>query len=226
MKNNYSMKMVAIMIVIFISLLMLQMTIYAEECDINKIRKNDKTIKDVICDKDLGKYYLKYSSKKRLIWVESEKTHSKLVLDRFEVNANPELVGSDKEIKFISHEIIRTGGRTFIGAFYAHRSRSNNGMGQCGSGSENYFAAIEISNKSMKKRKVILLESCFESYQLGYEDDRKNTNFLGKVVSGEAVFYWYNYEDIEDVDGRYNFITNALTIIEEPAPDKSDNLTK
>lgn len=216
MKNNNSTGIIAIVMAIVMSMLTFHITVYAGECDARKIMKKDKTIKDVICDSELGNIYLKYSPRKRLIWIERHKTKSKLVLDHFEHHANPELVESENQIKFVSNAVIRINERKFIGAFYVHRSRSGGGMGYCGSGAENYFAAIEITNKGMKKNKVILIESCLELYQLGYEDDRENTNFLGKIISNEVVIYWLNYGDAEDVTGRYNFITNKLTVTEEP----------
>ena len=43
----------------------------AGNCDLKKMQKTDKSVKDLICDKELGNFYLKYSPSKRRIWIEN-----------------------------------------------------------------------------------------------------------------------------------------------------------
>ena len=51
----------------------------ADNCDLKEIQKTDKSVKDLICDNELGSFYLKYSPVKRRIWVESRRNGLKLV---------------------------------------------------------------------------------------------------------------------------------------------------
>ena len=190
----------------------------AGNCDLKEIQKTDKSVKDLICDKELGNFYLKYSPGKRLIWIENRKNGLKLVLDHFAYNENPEKLDIDKHIKFVTPKIIRQGGKKFIGAAFAHRSRGNAGMGACGSGGEIYFASIEIQKNSLTERKQLLLESCLEPYMLsGSEVDEDNPNFLGMLDGNEIVFEWVQYENLKGhATGRFNFLSNELKITEHP----------
>ena len=191
----------------------------ADNCNLINTQKMDKNVKDLICDKELGNFFLKYSPGKRLIWIENRKNGLKFELDHFVKDANPELVETERHIKFVTPKVIRQGGKIFIGAVFVHRSRGNNGMGQCGSGSEEYFVSIEITKRSLIKKKQFLIESCFEPYQLRDSENGKNLNLLGVLDGDEIVFDWYEFEDREGlIRGRFNFISNELKLSEQPRP--------
>ena len=188
----------------------------ADTCDLKEIQKADKNVKDLICDNELGNFYLKYSPSKRRIWIENRKNGMKLVLDSFAEGENPEILRIDKHIKFMP-KVIRQNGKIFIGATCAHRSRGNDGMGACGSGEEMYFAAIEIFKHSLVKRKQFLLESCLESYGLYDSENEAMIDFLGVLDGNEVVFNWYSFKGFErGATGRFNFLSNELKMTEHP----------
>jgi hypothetical protein len=191
----------------------------ADNCDLKEIQKTDKSVKDLICDKELGNFYLKYSPGKQQTWIVNPKNGMELVLDSFGEGENPEFVGTDTHIKFVAPKIIRQAGKKFIGAVFAHRSRCNDDEGACNSGSEEYFVSIEIRKHTLVKRKQLLIESCFGPYMLDDNNDEKNLIFLGVLDGNEIVFNWtqYGFEHIrKGVTGRFNFLSNKLKITERP----------
>src|SRR5262249_35137731 len=124
MHRNIHHLLIIIMIVISMNLTSKPVTAneLSNNCNLEQIQKSDKNIMDLVCDEQLGNFYLKYSPVRRRIWVQNTKLGLKLELDHFDRNANPELVGSDEHIKFVTPRVIRLGGKKFIGAVFAHRS--------------------------------------------------------------------------------------------------------
>lgn len=186
-----------------------------DKCDIEKLKHTEKSISDVLCDKKIGTLYLKYNKKNRLIWLESEDHKFFYKLIKLESNADPGLVGEEESIVFVTPEIIDIINKRFIGLTFARRSRTNNGGGQCGSGSEKYFVSIEISPKKLIERKRFLIDSCVEPLELDYGDG--STIIKPVIIDGDKniIFKWLSYPGYESVSaGIFNFHTNELKVFE------------
>ena len=173
---------------------------------------SEKTKIDSIFDKKLGEVALHYSPKNRLIWIDINSINKKITLDKFEAGKNPELVGAEKNIKFITRKIVTEDGIDFIAVTYSHRTRSNDGTGGCGSGSEDYFSALKISSKKISIIKKFLIQSCTYNYLL--DDNGGNSDSMPKTnEKNEIVFNWLTYpENDSGVIGYYNFTKNTLVI--------------
>jgi hypothetical protein len=187
----------------------------ANECNIEKIERSQKSTVDVLCDPSVGVLYLKHDQKKRLIWLEANKHKFFYPLIRLELNADPSLVGEEKSIAFITPKIISAEGRKFIGLTVAERSMRGNGMGQCGAGSEIYFISLEIFKTKILERKRILVYSCKQNIYLAGDGNRENSSI--KISDDRSVtFKWLDYPGYENsVNGTYDFFTNELTVIED-----------
>lgn len=180
------------------------------------IRKND--VLDVIRDKNGTVFSLYYSPKTRLIWVYSNNKGYRLKVHSLERNANPELVGSEGEIKFLTREVINQSGRQFIGLTFAERSMRGNGMGQCGAGAEVYFVAIEITGPKIFPINQFKVESCIEGIDL---DSRSEAQ--GEAIKlnekNKVIFRWLSYPNFEKpVTGVYEFSANQLKLRENGSP--------
>lgn len=161
-----------------------------------------------------GKYYLLvYSKKARKIWIQEKNKKTKLTLKSFTKNGNPELVGADKSIKFITKTPIQINKKTFLGLTVAERSMRGNGMGQCGAGAEEFFISLLIEKNSMAKVSEFKTSSCIEGIDLIEEQSIPSIEFNSE--SAEIFFHWLNYPEYEKpVTGKYRFFTNKLEIME------------
>ena len=179
--------------------------------------QNGITPLDSINTEDLGAITLNYSPKKRIIWVAIEKTNKKIIINRFDPNKNPEIVGAAQHISFTTKEIIKIKGKKYIGLTYSHRTRSNNGAGACGSGSEDFFSALEINQGKINIINNFLIQSCEFNYLI--DDNGGNELHLAKINDkNEIIFNWLsNPNSTGRTIGIYNFEKNQLSL--NPAPD-------
>jgi hypothetical protein len=178
-------------------------------CEESKVKVKKNTIKDSVCNENVGRFDLHYSAKHRKIWIENKKSRLKIQLDFFEKNQNPELVGMDDSIRFVDRQLVEIDGRYFLPVIFSHRSRSNDGKGYCGSGAEVYFSAIEILKNKVMQRNKILIESCLEPYMLDGHDGTVS-NPYGKLENKQVVFDWLIFADKDFVTGRFDFIKNEI----------------
>lgn len=195
------------LIVFFLALLL---ACSAQSTDSKYKRSIDSLyIKDVICA-DKEKIYLNYSPNKRNIWLSSHKYGSYVLVRHIDKNGNPELVGEDRQIKFITSKIIKINNKKFIGLTYAERSRTNDGGGQCGAGSEVFFVAYELLSNRMKEINRFLIQSCAQPVFL---DDVDGDIQSAITVSNQYVkFKWFIYYDKpNNITGSYDFAENKLT---------------
>lgn len=192
-------------------------TSYAEQpnqCAVEKIKKTNKIIADAICDPVAGDLYIKHDHKKNVIWFESKNKKLYYRLIKLEHNADPSLVGEEKSIAFITPQIIHLENKQYVGLTISERSMRGNGLGQCGAGSEIYFISLEIFKAKIIERNRFLVYSCNKDIYL--EDDGSGEDDAIKVnADNEIIFKWLDYPDYENsVTGKYNFISNELSLTE------------
>lgn len=186
-------------------------------CDQNIIIKNATNNVDVICDKNLGRLYLKYSPAKRRIWLESADQKINKTIQLLEKNANPELVGADKNMRFVTRQVINESRNKYLGLIIAERSLRGNGGGQCGAGSEEYFVSYRIKGRVIKEMRRFLILSCNKGIDLDTGDGNDN-NFSVTHDGNSVTFEWLTYLDSDSqVLGRNSFVTNKLEITKQNA---------
>lgn len=181
-------------------------------CDQNIAIKNGTNNVDVICDKNLGRLFLKYSPSKRRIWLESADKKINKTIQILEKNANPELVGADKNMRFVTRQVVNESKKKYLGLIIAERSMRGDGGGQCGAGSEEYFVSYLIRGRVIKEIRRFLIHSCNKGIDLDTGDG--NDNDFSVTHDGNLVtFKWLTYLDSDSqVLGRYSFVTNKLEI--------------
>ncbi|MBT9568216.1 MAG: hypothetical protein IV085_07940 [Thiobacillus sp.] len=179
-------------------------------CDLNEIKKNAKNVSDVVCDKGVGRIYLKYDPVQRKIWLEGANKKINQTVLRLDKNANPELVGAEGSIRFVPNQIVKQGEADYIGLIVAERSTRGSGGGQCGAGSEEYFVAYKLTGTMLKEMHRSLIHSCIKGMDLDTGDG--NNNDFSVRFDGEAiVFKWLTYPGTDaQVAGHYYFSTNQL----------------
>lgn len=184
------------------------------QCALAKTKQTNKLIADVICDPRIGNLYIKHDQKKRLIWFESQNKTLYYKLIKLEQNADPSLVGEEESIAFITPHVLRLQNKQYIGLTISERSMRGNGMGQCGGGSEIYFISMEILKSKVVERNRFLIYSCIKDIYLADDGSGKNSS-IKMDADNEIIFKWLNYPGYEDpVIGKYNFITNQLSVTE------------
>lgn len=185
-------------------------------CDQNIVKNRANTV-DVICDNNLGRLYLKYSPAKRRIWLESaDKTINKTI-QILQRNANPELVGADKNMRFVTRQVVNESRKKYLGLIIAERSLRGNGGGQCEAGSEEYFVSYRIEGRVIKEMRRFLIHSCNKGIDLDTGDGNDN-NFSVTHDESLVTFKWLTYLNSDSpVMGRYSFITNKLEITKQNA---------
>lgn len=189
------------------------------QCLTKQASTNHETI-DTICDESGLSISLRYSSKKRTIWIDSNEKKYFLKINNLKKNANPELVGSQEKIQFITKKILTIENRRFIAITFAERSMQGNGMGQCGAGVEMYFSALEITNSSIIKTNQILIESCKNGIDFAAASP-ENGEPIQLTKNNKIMFRWLNYPDLEKpATGIYSFSTNSLVVRENTLPYK------
>jgi len=185
-------------------------------CDVKQLKKKNSSVMDVICDQALGRLYLKYSPNQRKIWIESESGEIHKTIRRLEKNANPERIGADKNIRFITRKPVIAGQKHYIGLIVAERSMRGDGGGQCGAGSEEYFLAYRLAGNVVTEIHRSLIYSCIQGMILDSGDGNNNdfsVTFDGKVVE----FKWLNYPGTDLYTlGHYDFTKNKLEITTSP----------
>lgn len=181
-------------------------------CDHATVKKNGADNVDVICDKDLGRLFLKYSPSKRRIWLESADKKINKTIKIIEKNANPELVGADKNMRFVTRQVVNKSQKKYLGLTIAERSMRGDGGGQCGAGSEEYFVSYLIKGNVIHEIRRFLIHSCNKGIDLDTGDG--NNNDFSVTHDGSLVtFKWLTYLDSDSqVLGRYSFVTNELEI--------------
>ena len=182
----------------------------AQTRDTRHIKRKAENVLDVSYDQGFGRLFLKYSPSQRKIWIESENKKINKIVYRLERNANPEMVGAEKNIRFVTKKSVSEGNQKYIGVIVAERSMRGDGRGQCGAGSEEYFLAYKLVGHTAKEIHRSLIHSCIHGMMLDYGDG--NNNDFSVTFDGEAVeFRWLIYPETDlYVVGRYKFATNKL----------------
>lgn len=180
-------------------------------CDQNTVTKIGTNNVDVICDKNLGRLFLKYSLSKRRIWLESADKKINKTIQILEKNANPELVGADKNMRFVTRQVVNESRKKYLGLIIAERSMRGNGGGQCGAGSEEYFVSYRIKGRVVQEMRRFLIHSCNKGIDLDTGDGNDN-NFSVTHDGNFVTFKWLTYLDSDSQVGRYDFGTNKLEV--------------
>ena len=185
------------------------------QSNINPTKKPELSIFDEVLSAANGKIALKYSKKNRTIWIENKKHHIYKLVHRLAQNANPELVGAEDSIRFVSRSTINYDGSEFFGLTFAERSMRGNGGGECGSGAEEYFVAYKIIKKNVitelyKK----LISSCVERIDFDTGDGNNNDKSVTSL-NNTVTFRWLTYPNTDlYMIGTYNFVTNSISYAE------------
>jgi hypothetical protein len=184
------------------------------QCNIQKIKHSNKDVSDVLCDSDLGVFFLKHDVKRRLIWLETAKT-KKFPILKLDENADPSLVGEEESIAFVTPSIVNIQNRKFIGLTVAERSMRGNGSGQCGAGSEIYFVALEVSKLKIKEKTRFPIYSCIHNMYLANDGSGINRP-ISLSLDNKIIFNWLTYGGYENsVTGIFDFRTNRLVLTED-----------
>jgi hypothetical protein len=192
-------------------LLLLSCTAHAKESKESTPQSNKTGTVDSIYDKENKILDLKYIPNKNTIFIDSPKKNIFYELAKIEKNANPELVGAEGDIKFLSNSLIHVEGRNFVAVSYSERSMRGEGTGQCGAGVERYFVSLELVKFSLIQRNKFLIESCRDGIVL--VDESKNTKPISLDNGNIFVFKWINYPGYEGrIFGRFDFKENKLFI--------------
>lgn len=167
---------------------------------------------DVVCEDDGQYFLLSYMPKTRkikLVGAGPRYTFG-LTAHALEKNANPELVGEEGSIKFITPSLVRLNNRNFIALNYSERSMRGNGGGQCGAGSEVVFSPIEVFGNKAKFLGQYLVHSCIQSLYLdGADGNHHSIEMNGNTV----VFRWLTYQEKDGpIAGHYDFLKNKLLL--------------
>lgn len=173
--------------------------------------KQEKNISDQIHSPTYGNIFLKYSKKNRTIWIENKQHHIYKLVHKLEKNSNPELIGAEENIRFISKSTITINGDEFIGLIFAERSMRGDGGGECGSGEEDYFVAYKLSGNIITERYKKLINSCTEHIDLDTGDGNDNDKSV-TLKKNIVTFRWLTYPktDLYTI-GTYDFLTNSIS---------------
>lgn len=185
-------------------------------CANEQLKKKNNDTLDVICDPEFGYLYLNYSPRQRKIWIESEDGKIHKIVRRLDKNANPEKVGADENMRFITRKPVTVGHKKYIGLVIAERSTRGDGTGECGAGSEEYFLAYRFARNSLSEVHRSLIYSCIQGITLDTGDG--NNNDFSVTVTGNTVeFRWLSYPGSNlHTLGHYDFTTNKLEITNSP----------
>lgn len=188
-------------------------------CGIKLLKKKNSDTLDVICDQEFGRLFLNYSPSQRKIWIASENGKIYKIVRRLEKNANPEKVGADENIRFITRNPVIVGHKKYIGLIIAERSARGDGGGECGAGSEEYFLAYRLVGNVANEIHRSLIHSCIQGITLDSGDGNNNDSsatFDGKTVE----FKWLSYRGTDLYTlGHYDFTKNKLEITTSPPED-------
>lgn len=178
--------------------------------------KNEKlNIFDEILSSKNGKIALKYSKSKRTIWIENKRNNIYKLVHKIDRNANPDLIGSESSIRFVSRSTISSDGDEFFGITFSERSMRGDGGGECGSGAEEYFVAYKIGSDNLVKEIFKkLIGSCIERIDLDTGDGNNNDKSVTSK-NGTVTFRWLTYPGTDRyVTGEYNYLTNSISYAE------------
>lgn len=188
-----------------------------------KPQKNKKlNIYDQIQLADNSATYLKYSNLSRRIWIDWPSGVINKTVKILKKNTNPELIGAEDSLRFVSRKSFEQEGVQYFGIITAERSSSNDGGGQCGAGEENYFISYKLTNKN-KIQEIFrqLIYSCLSGMALD-DGDGNNNDYSISTEGSNVVFRWLSFPGTENyIIGHYNFLTNKMElkeILRENAP--------
>lgn len=185
------------------------------QSDISPLMIKEQNVFDELRSSTNGKMVLKYSKKSRTIWVENERHNIYALVRKLDSNANPELVGAEDSIRFVSRTTITNDSGEFFGVTFSERSMRGDGGGECGSGAEQYFVAYKIGSKnSVKEIFKKLIGSCIERIDLDAGDGNNNDKSVTSL-NGTVIFRWLTYPGTDHyVIGKYDYLTNSISYTE------------
>lgn len=196
---------------------------HAVACDLATIRKSDESVYDVLCDqKGTPQLYLKYSSKKSRVWIESAGRKRSKLIQNVERSHNDDDVETFVGVQFVTRSILNLDNKQFIGVIYSERSMRGGGGGECGAGSEDFFIALQKNGAHFSEIKRFLVSSCIKSIEL--KPDEVETGKAISVDKDTVIFKWLNYPPYEKTaTGRFSFLSNILNVSENKTSYKWDD---
>ena len=130
-------------------------------------------------------------------------------------NRDVELVGGEKNIRFLTTRTVEVEGRNFVPVLFAHRSSDNDGSGACGAGMEISLIPLEIDGKKLHQRHPLLIESCLKNIFLD-SDGPDRWMSLSVKDNGKVVIRWQSYSGYRGpVKGEFDMRSGEVMMIGE-----------
>ncbi len=119
-------------------------------------------------------------------------------IERIDKNYGPELIGMEKHIRFLPLELQPYLSRNVVLFNTVIRSSGGEGMGQCGSGAEEYLNAVSIGDAKIKVLGKIHVGSCYESIYPDNENGKETDFFAYSVQDGRLAVRFLSYPEVKD----------------------------
>ncbi len=119
-------------------------------------------------------------------------------IERIDKNYGPELIGMEKHIRFLPLELQPYLSRNVVLFNTVVRSSGGEGMGQCGSGAEEYLNAASIDGVKIKVLGKVHVGSCYESIYPDNEDGKETDFSAYSVQDGRLAIKFLNYPEMKN----------------------------
>lgn len=119
-------------------------------------------------------------------------------IERIDKNYGPELIGMEKHIRFLPLDLQPYLSRNVVLFNTVVRSSGGEGMGQCGSGAEEYLNAASIDGAKVKVLGKVHVGSCYESIYPDNEDGNETDFSAYSVHDGRLAIKFLNYPEMKN----------------------------
>lgn len=119
-------------------------------------------------------------------------------IERIDKNYGPELIGMEKHIRFLPLDLQPYLSRNVVLFNTVVRSSGGEGMGQCGSGAEEYLNAVSIDGARVKVLDKVHVGSCYESIYPDNEDGNETDFSAYSVHDGRLAIKFLNYPEMKN----------------------------
>jgi hypothetical protein len=119
-------------------------------------------------------------------------------IERIDRNYGPELIGMEKHIRFLPLELQPYLSRNVVLFNTVVRSSGGEGMGQCGSGAEEYLNAVSIDGARIKVLGKVHVGSCYESIYLDNEEGKETDFSAYSVRDGRLAIKFLSYPEMKN----------------------------
>lgn len=119
-------------------------------------------------------------------------------IERLDKNYGPELIGMENHIRFLPLELQPYLSRNVVLFNTVVRSSGGEGMGQCGSGAEEYLNAASIDGTRIKVLGKVHVGSCHESIYPDNEDGKEADFSAYSVQDGRLAIKFLSYPEMKN----------------------------